>query len=242
MDFRSSSEHITGTPRRPAGCPAWQTTLPLMNFGCPTTRYQAGGPVVRGGSLHHGVPRTGFGYPLRDVHHRPSRRLRTGASMGLTLQGFLLDRGRCPSRGPCPPDVTHRTSTLPREGGYGVAAFRASLPRRVRAVTGIAGIPAVDPFLGFILPERSPVRPGARFHRGASPLALRRLHVKARPGLRVLQCERVERSVSGPSTLLGFLTFRRTRRSVRHSSGRAYGFASRNMPPKQLIAIHAPQS
>jgi hypothetical protein len=68
--------------------------------------------------------------------------------------------------------------------------------------------PAVGPFLGFNLPESAPARPGARFDRGASPLALRRLDVQARPGLRVLRCERVERSVSGPPTLLGFFTFR----------------------------------
>jgi len=32
--------------------------------------------------------------------------------------------------------------------------------------------PAVDPFLGFASPECAPVRPGARFDRGASPLVL----------------------------------------------------------------------
>jgi hypothetical protein len=38
-------------------------------------------------------------------------------------------------------------------------------------------IPAVDPFLRFTPPERSPARPGARFDRGTSPLVLRRLDV-----------------------------------------------------------------
>jgi len=110
----------------------------------------------------------------------------------------------------------HTLLTLPTgpapprgETRHDAAAFRVSFPRRVRSVTGTTEvIPAVDPFLGFILPELAPVRPGARFDRGASPLALRRLDVQARPGLRVLRCERVERSVSGPPALLGFRTFR----------------------------------
>jgi hypothetical protein len=154
MDFRSTPEFVTGTPRRLAGCPAWQTTLPLLDFGCPTTREKPADPFIRGGSLHRDVPRTGFEYPLRDVHHRPSRRLRAGASMGFTLQGFLLDAIGAPLGAHCLPDVTRRTTTPPRGGGYGAAAFKALLPQRVRAVTGIAGIPAVDPFLGFLLPER----------------------------------------------------------------------------------------
>ena len=73
-----------------------------LGLWLPYDTYKPADPFIRGGSLHHGVPRTGFEYPLRDVHHRPSRRLRTGASMGFTLQGFLLDRDRCPSRGPLP--------------------------------------------------------------------------------------------------------------------------------------------
>jgi len=154
MDFRSPSELVTGTPCRPAGCPAWQTTLPLLDFGCPTTRNKPADPLIRDGSLRHGVPRTGFGYPLRDVHHRPFRRYRTGASMGFTLQGFLLVAIGVPLGAHCPPDVARRTTAPPRGGGHGAAAFRALLPRRVRAGAGIAGIPAVDPFLGFFLPER----------------------------------------------------------------------------------------
>ncbi len=88
-------------------------------------------------------------------------------------------------------------------------------------------VPAVDPFLGLIPPEHAPVRPGAHFDRSASPLALLRLDVQARLGLRVLRCEQVGWSVSGPPALLGFRTFRPTRCSVRRSSGLAHGFASR---------------
>jgi len=177
MDFRSSSEHITGTPCRPAGCPARQTTLPLLDFACPTTRYQAGGsvhprriPPPRRAACGVWVP------PARPTPPALPTLARRSVH-GLHPSRVSPRRDRCPSRGPCPPDVAHRTNTPPRGGGYGVTVFRALLPRRVRADTGIAGIPAVDPFLGFVPPEPTPVRPGARFHRGASPLALRRLYV-----------------------------------------------------------------
>jgi hypothetical protein len=82
------------------------------------------------------VPRAGFGYPLRDVHHQSSRRRSAGASMGLTLQGVLLMRERCPFRGPCPPDVAGRARS-PRGERTEPAAFRASFPRRVRAATSL---------------------------------------------------------------------------------------------------------
>lgn len=103
-------------------------------------------------------------------------------------------------------------------------------------------VPAVDTFLGFYPPEHAPTRPDARFGRGASPLVLGRLDVKARPGLRVFWREWVGRSVSGPPTLLGFSTFRRSRRSVHRSSRRAYFFASRPIPPKWNRSVHASRS
>jgi len=177
MDFRSPSEFITEAPRRPAGCPAWQTTLPLLDFSCPTTRSQAGG------SVHpRWIPppwRAACGVWVPPARPTPPAlpTLARRSVHGLHPSRVSPRRDRCPSRGPYPPDVTHRTSAPPRGGGPGVAAFRVSFPRRVRADTGIAGIPAVDPFLGFFPPEPSPVRPGARFHRDASPLALRRLYV-----------------------------------------------------------------
>jgi hypothetical protein len=90
MDFRSSSELITGTPCRLAGCPACQSTLPLLDSLCPTTQSQASSYVFSGGSLRHCAPRTRFGYLPRDCHYRPSRRLRVGASMGFALQGVPL--------------------------------------------------------------------------------------------------------------------------------------------------------
>jgi len=63
--------------------------------------------------------------------------------------------------------------TFPEVGAYDLVGFKAFFPRRVRAVAGTTRVPAVDPFLGFCPPEHAHVRPGARFDRGASPLALR---------------------------------------------------------------------
>jgi hypothetical protein len=164
------TELVTGTPRRPAGFPACRTTLPLMDFLRPTTQSQAGGPVIDGGSLRRRVPRTGFDYPLRDIHHRPSRRLRAGASMGFTLQGFLLVRDRYPSRGPCPPDVTACIPASPGGSQAQPAGFRAFFSRRVRAVTGIRRSRPSIPSWGSSFQSLLPLDPTLAFV-AASPLS-----------------------------------------------------------------------
>ena len=97
--------------------------------------------------------------------------------MGFTLQGFLLDAIGAPLGARALLTLPAEPTPPQRGDKFDVAAFRAFFPRRVRAVIGTTRVPTVDPFLGFILPERTPVQPGARFHRGASPLALRRLYV-----------------------------------------------------------------
>jgi hypothetical protein len=136
MDFRSSSELITGTPRRPAGCPAGQTTLPLLDFFCPTTQSQARSYVTSSRSLHHCAPRARFGYPLRDCHCRPSRRFRVGASMGFTLQGIPFVAVGTPLGAPAFLPLPADTAAAPKSCAGGVADFKASFLRRIRAVTG----------------------------------------------------------------------------------------------------------
>jgi len=155
----------------------------------------------------------------------PTRQARR-STHGLHPSRTSPHRDRSPSRGPLPSCRYRPRRSFPEGAAYDLAGFRAFFPRRVRAVAETTRVPAVDSFLGFVPPEHAPVRPGAHFDRGASPLALRRLDVQARPGLRVLRCERVGRSVSGPPALLGLITFRRSRRSVRRSSGLAHDFAS----------------
>ena len=51
----------------------------------------------------------GLGTPFATSTTDPPGAQSAGASMGLTLQGVLLVCEWCPSRGPCPPDVTDRT-------------------------------------------------------------------------------------------------------------------------------------
>jgi hypothetical protein len=74
----------------------------------PYDTFRMADPLSAGGSLHRRVPRPGFGYPPRDLLRHPYRRLRTGASLSFTLQGFLLYSDGYPSRGPCPLGVTNR--------------------------------------------------------------------------------------------------------------------------------------
>lgn len=78
------------------------------------------------------------------------------------FKGSFLVVDRCPSRGPCLPDVARRALASPEGGERNVTAFKALFSRRVRAVAGTTRVPAADPFLGFFLPEPAPVLPGAR--------------------------------------------------------------------------------
>jgi len=89
LDFRSSSEFITGNPCRPRRLPGWvdDTASPGLCLPYDTIpgrwiRLPAADPSATA------TPRAGFGYPLRGYYLRPSRHLRVGASMGFTLQGL----------------------------------------------------------------------------------------------------------------------------------------------------------
>jgi hypothetical protein len=148
--FPCDSCEPTGDPSRDAASPG---------LSRPTTHPGSADPPDRcNGSLRCRVPRAGFGYPLRDVHHRSSRRRSAGAFMGFTLQGVLLVGERYPFRGPCPPDVADRTRP-PGGARTEPTAFRALFSRRVRAATG---------------PPRETGRrylPGLRLSRAFSPSA-----------------------------------------------------------------------
>jgi len=158
--------HVPAAPHRnvtpPSSCeptedPSRDAASPGLS--CPTTHSGPADPLEwSNGSLRCRVPRAGFGYPLRDVHHRSSRRRSAGAFLGLTLQGVLLVRERCSSRSPCPPDVAGRARP-PKGVGTEPAAYRALFPRRVRAAAS--------------LPKETGRRclPGFRLSRAFSPSA-----------------------------------------------------------------------
>ena len=126
----------------------------------------------------HRVPRPGFGYPPRGFHQLASRRRSAGASLGFALHGVPLARGRFPSRGPCPPDVARRSAS---QGSVRRAAFRASFPRRVRAVVEKPKLldrrchPGLRPSRAF-----PPSARGLACSREPGPLALRRGDVPIR--------------------------------------------------------------
>jgi hypothetical protein len=168
VDFHSSSEFLTGNPCRPAGCPAGQTTLPLLDFCCPTTQSQAGGFVSRQRIPPPPGPRSRFGYLLRDAYLRPSRRLRVGASMGFTLQGLPLAAIGTPLG-------AHAILPLPaacsahRAKQIHAAGFRALFLQRVRSVTRVTND----------LGRRFP--PGVRPSRACSHPTWRSLSVAAPP-------------------------------------------------------------
>jgi hypothetical protein len=121
----------------------------------------------------------------------PARQARRSVH-GLHPSRTSPHRDRYPSQGPCHPVVTGCTPPSRREmETTWPASWPSSRDESVLSPASQGCRPSI-PFLGFLPPELAPVRPGAHFDRGASPLALRRLDVQARPGLRVLRCERVE--------------------------------------------------
>jgi hypothetical protein len=122
---------ITGTPRRPA-TRRRQVRRHFLSWTSCALRHslRPADPLAGGGSLRHRVPRAGFGYPLRDVHHRPSRHAEAYRSvLGLHPSRSSPRHDRCPSRSPCPPVVTPPQLSLP--GGQRattMAGFRALFP------------------------------------------------------------------------------------------------------------------
>ena len=181
------------------------------------------------GSHRSRVPRPGFGYPHRGFHHRPYRRAKRRSAHGLHPSRRSPRRGRRPSRGPGPHGVV---GTEPVPGGYEKATtdFRASISRRARSASDPEGsdrrcLHGILPFRAF-----SPSDRACALSRAADPLTLRRDDVPTRMSHRVLRRGRSGWSVSGLPALLGFSTFRLSRRSVRRSGGRAHGFASRGRP------------
>jgi hypothetical protein len=99
------------TPCCPAGCPACQTTLPLLDFFCPTTQSQTGGSVCR--RRIPPPPRTACGVWLPPARHPPPvlpTRQACRSVHGLHPSRISPHRDRCSSRSPCPPAVTWRTA------------------------------------------------------------------------------------------------------------------------------------
>lgn len=223
MYFRSPSEDIprkqriatTRSPDHKGRLREQGLVLPLVDFFHPTTHAGTANRVHASGSLRRHSPRARFGYLLRDSFTAPANTTsRVGASLGFTLQGFPLERDRSTFRWPCLLDVAAYTPLPPKGEGRHMAAFKASLPRRVRAAPRQTkhesrSASAVDPFLRFF-PSRVllPLDLAHAFYRRASPRTLCWGDVPVRLGLRVSRYKRVGHPVSGVPTLLGFVTLR----------------------------------
>jgi len=146
-----------------------------------------------------------------------------GAPMGFSLRGFTPSR-RCPFRGLCPPGVF--AARPPAEAGRRLPTPSGPCSRDV---AGIRPLRARSANLLGILPSRvfPPVVRALALFRDADPHTLRRVHVSSHLGLRALRNDGIGLSLSGLPALVGFRTFRPSRRSVHHRGGRAHGFASR---------------
>lgn len=233
------SHPFRGLPRRPRKAPptrrsAWRTLLPLLDFSALRHIRGAVIPFAVRGSSRRRVPSPGFGYPPLGVHHRPYRRVERRSVLGLLPSRRSPRRGRQPFREPCPLGVA---AASPHRGvRRDTADFRASISRRARSGIGHRvpknpKNPTVDAFLGFTPPELSPHPFGHALWsrcRPSHPFGGATSRPARVSGLR--EADGSAWSVSGLPALLGFSTFRPSRRSVRRVGGRAHGFTSREMP------------
>jgi hypothetical protein len=167
--------------------------LPLLSFRSLRHLPDRQTRLVGGaGSLRRRVPRPGFGYPLRGLHHRSSRCRSTGASLGFALQGVPLVASRTPFGAPALLTLPLPCAPSPcGEDTEDAAASRASFPRRVRAVVQPPrGRPDRRYLLG-LSPSRAfppSVRAIASSH-DASPLALGQGDVPTHLDLRASRIE-----------------------------------------------------
>jgi hypothetical protein len=204
--------------------------LPLLGFRALRHNPGPADPHQGDGSLRHRVPRAGFGYPLRGVHHRSSRRARRRSVHGLHPSRPSPRREGCPSRGPCPPDVASRPTPRREQDGKWPPSGPRSRDEFVQSPESRRK-PAVDAFLGFSPQERSPHPPGP-------PLVVTAPALSPSSGMTSLPAwtsglrgsDGSAWSVSGLPALLGFGTFRPSRHSVHRPGERAHGFTSRRTP------------
>jgi hypothetical protein len=172
LDFRSPTERLTGNPRRPAGKPACQTTLPLLDFLHPTTQSKAGGYVyqrqiplpLRGHVRGLDTPFAALtsGPPDAEASERPwvSPFKVFPSPQSVPLSGPIPSCRCLLSR--CRPEGWHETT--------GSASGSCSCDESVLSPESRV-IPTVDTFLGFDPPESAPAQPGARFDFASPPLS-----------------------------------------------------------------------
>jgi hypothetical protein len=128
LDLRSPTECITGKLCHPAGFPAGQTTLPLVDSLCSTTQSQASGYVSR--QRIPPPPRAACGVwipparPLPPALPTLSRR----SVHELHPSRCSLRRNRHPSRGPCLPAVTGFFHSTPKSATCSHSRLQGLVP------------------------------------------------------------------------------------------------------------------
>jgi hypothetical protein len=155
LDFRSPSEPITGNPCRPAGFPAGRTTLPLLDFACPTTHSQASGYVDR-----RRIPPPSRGHvrglatPFAALTTGPPDACASERPWASPFKVFPSSQS-VPLSGPMP-SCRHPLRPWRPEGlhDHDAAGFKALFLRRIRAVTRITSDPGRRYLLG-VLPSRA---------------------------------------------------------------------------------------
>lgn len=228
--FRFPSEVHRSTPapsRRPR--PTRKTMLPLLGFRA--VRHVPGRWIrCARGVQPRTVPRARFGHLLRDVHHRPSRRLAASERPSASPSKAFSSRRSGPLSGAsCPPGVARVASPRPHGERANAVDFRALIPTRARSVRPVPRdttrrcLPGIPPSRAFSL---SPLR--TRFAFARDPLT-RRVGSTSR-SVRVSGCCGGARS-AGPSRdcrlSWALLTLRPPRHRCDRIGGRAHGFASR---------------
>lgn len=138
--------------------------LPLLSFRCPTTHSWTGGSAsVTADPSAAACHVWGLDTPFAAYTTSPTDARSVGASMGFAPQGVLLVRERCPSRGPCPPDVSALRPTSPRGRGLsdgrlqGLVPATSSCCHRVTEATRPSMPSRASPLQSF-----RPIRPGDR--------------------------------------------------------------------------------
>lgn len=135
LRFRAPSETCLRSPAprgrtsRPKPARGLLRNASSPGLSCPTTHSRTGRSAsVTADPSAAACHVRGLDTPFAAYTTSPTDARSVGASMGFALQGVLLVRERCPSRGPCPPDVSALRPTSPRGRGLSDGRLQGLVP------------------------------------------------------------------------------------------------------------------
>jgi len=228
--FALLQRSIATPPHRPAGPkadPSDDASSPGLS--CRTTRAESGDPRDRGAFRPRGVSRPGFGYPHRDVHPRPCRRLAAPER---------------PSASPFKAFSSRRSDHL--SAAPTLVALLASIRLAPRGACGRGRLQGLDPDANSCWPPRPEGRGASMPSWGSPSRALSPSGLGTRFESRGLPPHALDGVTSGPTCVSGscgtkgsvrpsrghrlswdFVTLRPSRERPDRRAGRAHVFASR---------------